>query len=450
MLRDYQKRSIDLLYDWFRENQRGHPCIVLPTGAGKSHIVAALCKDALQSWPETRILMLTHKRELIQQNAEKMRQTWPGAPMGIYSAGLRKRELSEPITFAGIQSVFRRAQDIGRIDLVIIDEAHTVSHSDDDTYRKLLSELLAINPDMRVIGLTATPYRLGHGLITDGEALFSDLIEPVTIEELVHRGFLAPVRSKVTEMTIDTKGVHKRGGEFIEKELQAAVNVPLQNEEAVKEVIRLAGDRRAWLFFCTGVGHAEAIAELLNSHGVIAACITGKTPSAQREQILSDYKAGKIKALTNANVLTTGFDYPDIDLIALLRPTLSPSLYIQMVGRGMRLKSQTDHCLVLDFAGCVKQHGPITHVAPPEKRGKGGGEAPTKDCPKCGEILHASAKVCAQCGHEFPAPEKKHQLSNLDIMGSGLQEMNVTDWRWSTQVSRKTKIEMLVVTGDAP
>ena len=447
MLRDYQQRSIDLLYDWFRENQSGHPCIVLPMGAGKSHVIAALCKGALQSWPETRILMLTDRSKLIEQNAEKMRQAWPGAPMGIYSAGLRKRELSEPITFAGIQSVCRRAQDIGHIDLVIIDEAHTVNHEDVGIYRRLLSELLAINPGMRVIGLTATPYRLGHGLITDGdEALFSDLIEPVTIEELVYRGFLAPVRSKVTEMTLDTKGVSKRRGEFIEKELQAAVNVPLQNEEAVREVIRLAGDRRAWLFFCTGVNHAEAIAELLNSHGVTAGSITGEMRTAQREQILSDYMTGKIKALTNADLLTTGFDYPDIDLIALLRPTMSPSLYMQMVGRGMRLKSHTDHCLVLDFAGCVKQHGPITHVAPPEKRGKGGGEAPTKDCPKCGEILHASAKVCAQCGHEFPAPEKKHQLSNLDIMGSGLQEMNVTDWRWSTQVSRKTKIEMLVVT----
>ena len=130
MLRDYQQRAIDQCYAWMRSNS-GNPCIVIPTGGGKSHIIAALCKDALQSWPETRILMLTHVRELIQQNAEKMRMHWPNAPMGIYSAGLGKRNLGEPITFAGIQSVRTKAERIGHVDLVIIDECHLVGHKDE-------------------------------------------------------------------------------------------------------------------------------------------------------------------------------------------------------------------------------------------------------------------------------------------------------------------------------
>lgn len=121
-LRDYQQRAIDQLYDWFRSNPEGNPCLVLPTGAGKSHIVAALCKNALQSWPDTRVLMLTHQKELIEQNAEKLRQHWPGAPMGIYSASVGKRQAGEPITFAGIQSVRSKPHLFGHIDLVIIDE----------------------------------------------------------------------------------------------------------------------------------------------------------------------------------------------------------------------------------------------------------------------------------------------------------------------------------------
>ena len=131
MLREYQTRTIDQLYEWFEAGSEGNPCLVLPTGSG----IAALCKDALQSWPETRILMLTHVKELIAQNAEKMRYHWPNAPMGIYSAGLRRKDLGEPITFAGIQSVRTKAKLIGHVDLVIIDEAHLVSHKDEGGYR---------------------------------------------------------------------------------------------------------------------------------------------------------------------------------------------------------------------------------------------------------------------------------------------------------------------------
>ena len=162
MLRDYQQRTIDQLYAWFEEGGKGNPCLVLPTGSGKSHIVAALCKDALQQWPETRVLMLTHVKELIEQNAEKMRQHWPGAPRGIYSASIGRKDLGEPITFAGIQSVRTKAHQLGHIDLVIIDECHLVNHKDEGGYRTLLEQLKAINPALRVVGLTATPYRLGH------------------------------------------------------------------------------------------------------------------------------------------------------------------------------------------------------------------------------------------------------------------------------------------------
>ena len=445
MLREYQQRAIDQLYGWFQKHD-GNPCLVLPTGSGKSHIVAALCKDAIQNWPDTRILMLTHVKELIEQNAEKMRQHWRGAPMGIYSAGLGRKQLGEPITFAGIQSIRKRAKQVGHIDLCLIDECHLVSHKDEGGYRTFLAELKAINPAMRVVGLTATPYRLGHGLITDKPALFDDLIEPVTIEELIHKGYLSTLRSKVTKAALDTSGVHKRGGEFIESELQAAVDTDENNLRAVQEVIELAGDRKAWLFFCAGVHHAEAVAEVLKAHGVPAACVTGSTPKAERERLLNDFKAGKLRALTNANVLTTGFDYPDIDLIAMLRPTMSASLYVQMAGRGMRVKSHTDHCLVLDFAGVVQTHGPITAVQPPKRKGEGDGEAPVKVCDECNELVHISTKECPTCGAGFPEPERqKLKLRQDDIMGLELQEMHLTGWSWRKHTSRNSGMDMLAV-----
>lgn len=449
MLRPYQQRAIDELYAWFRANPKGNPCLVLPTGSGKSHIIAALCKDALSNWPDTRVLMLTHVKELIEQNAAKMREHWPNAPMGIYSASVGKRVLGEPITFAGIQSVRSKARQIGHIDLVIIDESHLVNHRDQGSYRTLLKELREINPSLRVIGLTASPYRLGHGLITDGDALFDDLIEPVSIEELIYKGFLSTLRSKVTETHFDLSGVHKRGGEYIEGELARAVDTDSNNAAVVREVIALAGDRKAWLFFCSGVRHAHNIADLLNVFGIPAACITGDTPKAEREQIIKDYKSGKYRALTNANVLTTGFDYPNIDLIAMLRPTMSASLYVQMAGRGMRVKEHTDHCLVLDFAGVVAQHGPITAVKPrsPNSRNGEKGEAPVKVCDECAELVAISAKECPACGTAFPEPEaRKLKLHDDDIMGMENHEMVLSGWGWRKHVSKKSGLEMLAVT----
>lgn len=448
MLRAYQQRAIEQLYEWMGKND-GNPCLVLPTGAGKSHVIAELCREAVQEWPETRILMLTHVKELIEQNAAKLRACWPNAPMGIYSASIGKRQLGEPITFAGIQSIRDKAKRIGHIDLVIIDECHLVSHKDEGGYRTLINQLAEINPRLRVIGLTASPFRLGHGLITDKPAIFDALIEPTSIEELVHLGHLSVLRSKATRDKLDTTGVKKRGGDYIKSQLQAAVNTDPINQAVVSEIIELAGDRKAWLVFCTGVDHAQAVCDCLSGRGIASACLTGKTSKGERESIIRDFKTGKIRALTNVSVLTTGFDYPDIDLIAMLRPTLSPSLYLQMAGRGLRPKSHTDHCLVLDFAGVVETHGPITAVQPPSKSGEGTGEAPTKQCPGCNEIVAIMCKKCPTCGEVFEIKEKEEAqlfLRQDDIMGLQPQEMEVTEWQWRVHTSRTSGIDMPAVT----
>jgi DNA repair protein RadD len=447
-LRDYQQRALTQLYTWFEQHPEGNPCIVMPTGSGKSHVIASFCKNALQEFPETKILMLTHVKELIQQNANKMREHWPDAPLGIFSASMGKKDLGKEITFAGIQSIRKRADQLGHIDIILIDEAHLVSHQDEGSYRKLITDLTIINPHLRVIGLTATPFRLGHGLITDKPAIFDALIEPVSIESLVEGGYLSTLRSTRTALRLDTSDVHKRGGEFIESELQAAIDTEKNNREVVEEVLKRAGDRKAWLFFCAGVDHAHHISHLLNENGIVSECVTGETHKKDREKILDDFKAGKIQAVTNANVLTTGFDHPDIDLLVMLRPTMSASLYVQMAGRGMRPKSHTDHCLVLDFAGNVAMHGPVTNVQPSKKKGEGEGDAPTKVCEHCHEICHISAKICPNCKEPFPLPpEKKFILHNDDIMGvKSNGDLAVRSWTWRKQISRTSGKPMLSCT----
>ena len=445
-LRPYQQKTIDELYSYLATTT-GDPVVVLPTGSGKGVIIAALCENALKNWPGTEILILTHVKELIDQNYRALKSVWPNAPAGIYSAGLNRRELHQPITFGGIQSLRGKAAHIGRVDLLLIDEAHLVSHKDEGSYRKLIDALRIINPALRVIGLTATPYRLGHGMITDGSALFSDIIEPMTIELLVYGGYLTKPISKATEARLSVEGVHKRGGEYIESELQAAVDVDEKTREVAKEICKFGVHRRAWLVFCAGVKHAYHMRDAIREQGVTAETITGDTPTAERDRIIEDYKAGRVQALTNANVLTTGFDYPGIDLIAMCRPTLSPGLYVQMVGRGMRIADGKENCLVLDFAGVVAAHGPITNVRPPTKNGDGDGIPPSKECPDCSCIVHASARVCEYCGHEFPEQEKPELYRREDeIFHDSTQEMDVDYWAWCEYEGKTSKKKMLRVT----
>jgi len=449
MLRKYQSYAIELLYQWFRDNPSGNPILELPTGSGKSWIVAQLCRDALDNWPETRVLMLTHQKELIEQNAEKLRLVWPDAPMGIYSAGLKQRDI-DAITFAGIQSVRDRADDLGHIDLVVIDECHLINNARQGGYRKLLGALAEINPALRVIGLTATPYRLGQGYLTEGkDALFDDILRPTTIEGLVHDGFLAPLRSKATELKLDVTGVKKTAGEYNAKELEARVNTDLNNYEAVREILKIADatGRKSVIVFCAGVEHAHSVADMFNELGQRVGTIVGTTPPETRARIIELFRSGELRFVTNANVLTTGFDAPGVDIVALLRPTMSPTLYVQMVGRGMRVAEGKEDCLVLDFAGNVANHGPITAVEPNRK---GGGGKPTKTCPECDEIMGAASKVCPHCGYEYPEKEREEKdpnwaLGDEDIMGAGRKQRKLRGWMWRRHISKASGKEMVKV-----
>ena len=447
-LREYQSRALDMLYAWFEKNATGHPVLNMPGGSGKSVVIASLAKDALQNWPDTRILMLVHSKELILQNADKLRKLWPGAPLGIYSASVGRRDLHEPITYAGIGSVAKRAKQVGHIDLCIIDEVHAVSTAESGIYRKLIADLLEINPSMRIVGLSASPYRLGQGLITEGPtAIFSEILEPVSIEELVFKTHLVPLRSKITKHKLDTEGLHKRQGEFIASEMEAKFNTDDHNSAVVQEIIDKANSRAHWLIFCSGVAHSEAVSECLRAAGISAESLDATHNKSERERKLADFESGKMRALCNVGILTTGYDFPALDCIAFLRSTMSPGLYLQMAVRGMRPNTGKADCLVLDFAGVVSSHGPITAVQPPKKGGDGNGEAPVKVCDNCGELCAISASVCSACGQAFPAPEpKKLKLHDDDIMGLEGRDLDVTSWTWRKHISKASGKEMLAVT----
>jgi DNA repair protein RadD len=405
-LRSYQQAAITAIYNYFADKS-GHPIVVIPTAGGKSIVLAAFVQGVLRQWPDQRILIVTHVRELIAQNHAEMMALWPEAPAGIYSAGLRKREIGAQVLFAGIQSLHRRAYDVQQCDLVLIDEAHLIPRASDTMYRRFLGTLARINPCLKMIGFTATPYRLDSGMLHQGEErLFTDIAYEVSIRGLIEQGYLCPLISKATNIELDVSGVGSRGGEFIAGQLQAAVDRDPITRAAIDEVVAYGENRGSWLLFCSGVEHAIHVAEAVRAGGISCETIFGHTPTAERDRIIGAFKRGNVRALASMGVLTTGFNAPAVDLIAMLRPTKSAGLYVQMAGRGTRLAPGKQNCLVLDFAGNVARHGPIDAVTP-KRPSEAEGAPATKTCPECDSILAAAVRQCPDCGHLFPPPETK-------------------------------------------
>lgn len=432
-LRPYQQAAITAIYGYF-QTHTGNPLVVIPTAGGKSLVMASFIEGVLKAWPDQRILIVTHVRELIAQNHAEMMGLWPNAPAGIYSAGLGKREAQARILFAGIQSIHRRATEIGHTDLVLIDEAHLIPGKSSTMYRRFLDALKAINPALKVIGLTATPFRLDCGMLHEGQnALFTDIAYEAPVRELIDAGYLSPLVSKQSATRLDVSKVGTRAGDFIARDLAAAVDQDAITRAAATEIIAHGRDRKSWLAFCSGVEHARHVAEEFGRQGISCRTIFGDTPKDERDAILAAFKRGEIRALASMGVLTTGFNAPGVDLIALLRPTQSAGLYVQMVGRGTRLAPGKENCVVLDFAGNVRRHGPIDLVRPKRPGDGGGGEAPTKVCPDCDSIIALSATECPDCGYVFPAREVKiaPTAATLPVLSPKQQWLPVTGVAYS-------------------
>lgn len=424
-LRDYQDACIVSLFDYFAEHTTGNPLVALPTGTGKSIIMAGFIERALKLYPGTKILILTHVKELIAQNYKAMKALWKTAPAGIYSAGLNKREHHYPITFAGIASIHKRSQQFGHQDLIFIDECHLVGDKESAMYIHFIQKLKKINPNLRVIGGTATKWRMGMGLLTNGN-IFTDVCFDLTdmrgFNWLLSEGYLKPLIPKPMEVEFDLSGVGTTAGEYKQNDLQQAVDVDELNIAAVNEIMKHGADRKHWLIFASGVDHALHLQTLLHNEGVGCTTVHSRMTDDERDANIIGFRSGKYQAIVNYGVLTTGFDFPEIDLIAVLRPTKSSGLWVQMLGRGTRpvygenadtssrdgrLKAMhtggAPNCLVLDFARNTERLGPINDPVMPRKKGEGKpGEAPVKLCPQCNCYNHASATVCAFCGCEMP------------------------------------------------
>ncbi|MBJ7537605.1 DEAD/DEAH box helicase [Marinomonas transparens] len=386
ILRDYQSQAVDASLEHFR-NSDNPALIVLPTGAGKSLVIAELSRLA-----KGRVICLAHVKELVEQNHAKFLAT--GSQAGIFSAGLKQKTSSAKITFASIQSISANLDAFNEpASLIIIDECHRVGMEESGQYQQTIDHFRSLNPKVKILGLTATPYRLGSGWIYQHHyhgytrqcenPFFKKCIFELPLQHMVKNGYLTPpihydaaiahydfsLLSESLDGEQDTDDIALN--ELIHQH-------PRVTQAVTEQILQLSQDRQGVMIFAATIDHAKEIVSYLPTDKT--ALITGTTKLKQRDALISAFKAKQIKYLVNVSVLTTGFDAPHVDVIAILRPTQSISLFQQIVGRGLRLSPDKKDCLVLDYTN----NG--YNIFQPEI----GEKKPTKDsvavqihCPEC-------------------------------------------------------------------
>ena len=384
-LRPYQQEAVDATLAHFRKHLEP-AVIVLPTGAGKSLVIAELARIA-----RGRVLVLAHVKELVAQNHAKYRAL--GLEADIFAAGLQRKESHGKVVFGSVQSVARNLEQFhGEFSLLIVDECHRIGEADESQYQQILAHLRSANPKLRLLGLTATPYRLGkgwiyhyhyHGMMRgDEKALFRDCIYELPLRYMIKHGYLTPPeRLDMPVVQYDFSRLQAQAnGLFSEADLNRELKQQKRiTPHIISQIVEFAAQRRGVMIFAATVEHAKEITALLPSDD--AALITADTPGTVRDTLIEAFKNQQFRFLVNVAVLTTGFDAPHVDLIAILRPTESVSLYQQIVGRGLRLSPGKTDCLILDYAG--NPHDLFTPEVGNAK-GKSDNVPVQVFCPSCG------------------------------------------------------------------
>lgn len=446
-LRWYQQEAVNAVWDYLR-NENGDPLVVLPTGSGKTHVIAELCRQVVE-W-NGRALILAHVKELLEQSREKLARILPAESVGVYSAGLNERTTDTPVVVAGIQSVYMRAHELGEFKLIIVDEAHLIPAAAYGRYRQFLFDSKEVSPDARLVGLTATPYRMGCGWISKDRAndedvaaaakisrQFDNIVYEVTTDKLIADGTLSQVVSQEAKKAPDFSGVHTVRGDFDEGEIEKVLAGKNVLEAACAEIVEKTRDRNKTLVFCNRRESARRCAALLSEYDQehAAEVVDGETPADERDDLLRRFKNDTgdsnllgdkdkpLKYICNVGVLTTGFDAPNVDCVALLRPTKSLTLYQQIVGRGLRKAPEKRNCLVLDFGGNIDRHGPIDLPQPTSEERERQAK-PWKTCKTCGAVVSISLPYCPLCNTPFQTQETN---PNAGLVGSASRAAILSD-----------------------
>lgn len=383
-LRPHQVAAADAVEAAFREGIT-KPLVDMCVGSGKSLLFAELARRALARGERT--IIAAHTRELVEQNAKACRDLMPGVHVGINAAALGERTWRAPVICAAIQSIYKDAVSFGPIQMLGVDEAHLIGHSENGMYRDLHRAL----GFPRMPGGSGTTFRLQGGSLVEGEgAPFERVVFRYSILDGIRDGYLCPAFSLGADDKMDPAKL-KVGvdGDYTPGSQDAQMIAAMDNH--IAQMVHHGADRRAWLIFEASAKASVAMAARMNEWGIPTGLVLGKTPTVERASVIEQYRAGRLRALVNLQALTTGFNVPAVDLLVMRRRTKSLGLYIQICGRALRTSPGKTDCAVLDFAGNIDQHGPLDFIRPKESRAR------LVSCDDCGARNSGAAARCWKC-----------------------------------------------------
>ena len=436
MLRDYQQAAVDAAISWHK--YKDTPAIIeVATGGGKSHIIAALAEHYYHLGK--RVAIIAHRKRLLEQNGAKL-----SVPHGYCSASLGDSNIDANIIVGGIQTIVNRNLPV--FDVVIIDECHRVPNN---TEISQYWEFIGKNAGCLVIGLSATPYRLDGGKLSWGEIVYSAKY-PLLLKD----GYLAPITNKVKN-TPDLSKVKLVAGEYNSDDLSTVMEDPALIDAATQNILAYGSERNSTIIFCVTVAHAKALASVMQANGMQCATIHAKTPEAERDVILDDFCAGRLRYLLNCEMLIEGFDAPRTDMLVSLRSTKSKALWEQMLGRIVRLFEGKRDAFLLDMSGNLMEHGGLGSPYF-EKSKRESQKKPGRICPECETFNAANAKECVDCGYVFLKDEPIKASHNYDADTNGaavydhMIDYDVKDVFYREHVKRKTGAKSLRVDYHCP
>ncbi len=403
-LRPYQQEAVIELFQFcLGFEHRG--LVVLPTASGKTVIFVELVRLLLKRNVNYHVLLLGHTQEIVQQNENKLLAVWPEAPVGVVCAGLGRCEITQVIS-ASRDSIVSQLALLPMFDLVIIDEAHLITPEESGRYQRILTDLKSKNPKLKILGFTATPFRSRKGYLHNKEGLnlFDKVVYHKRIDELTQGTYLCPLRAMTVDANAiaDTSRVRYNANDFYETELYKVTNVESLAEVIVADWQRKTAGRLSTVFYAASLPQARMIEEVLADCGYEFPLITGKTPKLQRVEWLEQFEKGELMGLINFGTLTTGWDSPRMQCIVMSRPTMSPGLFLQVIGRGLRTSPFKTETLLLDYGENLKRFGPIDRVRPEsEDRKRFLNKDKIKTCPVCDTLLSVYANECHHCTESF-------------------------------------------------
>ena len=408
--RPYQQEALDALDAHLRDHKDISPCVTIPTGGGKSYLIALAITRWQAKHPGLRVCILQHRKELVRQNSDELISIAPDCDIGIYAAGLDRRDTEHAILYASIDSIYNKSGKLEPFNVIIVDEAHRIPLKGEGKYRKFIKGCRRTNPKIVLVGFTATPFRM-EGPICHKDHMLQKMVYDANVLDLINDGYLCKLRTRSSEFKPDLSHIRKAGGEYVVKALSDELDTEEIVEEAVEELVKSinAEGRKSVIVFAITIEHCKHILLELKKHSINAESVNAKTSHADRDRIVDDFKKGRIRVLVNINVYTEGFNAKQVDCIALLRPTLSKGLYVQMVGRGLRTHPSKRDCLVLDFSRCIEEHGPINLLEEYEIR--------MIICPECGDEFNYLIGKCPNdgCEWEIPPVEQKRLAESVEV-----------------------------------